>query len=193
MSSPLSSLTILWEDYSAPSPIVKFRSQENKQQVPPLRYAPVGMGLGCLRAADLFTPSLVGAPCFSRGSWTSVQRKSGPSSGMGFSPGFSRPAVKRMIKVEFSSATLKRCFPLLKQRAPTHLARLFRLSGPKQARDPRFSQPAPDPNQSAAPIFVIPSAAEGSAFFSVLTEPLLPPPSDRPLVLFLLQRPKPPR
>jgi hypothetical protein len=26
-------------------------------------------------AADLSIPNLVGAPCFSRGSWTSVQRK----------------------------------------------------------------------------------------------------------------------
>ena len=40
---------------------------------------------------------------------------------MGFSPGFSRPALKRMIKVELFPATLKRCFPLLKQRAPTKL------------------------------------------------------------------------
>jgi hypothetical protein len=34
---------------------------------------------------------------------------------------FLRPALKRMIKVELFSATLKRCFPLLKQRAPTIL------------------------------------------------------------------------
>ena len=40
---------------------------------------------------------------------------------MGFSPGFSRPALKRMINVELFPATLKRCFPLLKQRAPTKL------------------------------------------------------------------------
>src|ERR1700685_290226 len=40
---------------------------------------------------------------------------------MGFSPGFSRPALKRIIKVELFPATLKRCFPLLKQRAPTKL------------------------------------------------------------------------
>jgi hypothetical protein len=31
-----------------------------------------------------------------------------------FSPGFSRPALKRMIKVELFAATLKRCFPVLK-------------------------------------------------------------------------------
>jgi hypothetical protein len=31
---------------------------------------------------------------------------------------FSWPALKRRIKVELFSATLKRCFPLLKQRAP---------------------------------------------------------------------------
>jgi hypothetical protein len=29
------------------------------------------------------------------------------------------PALKRRIKVELFPATLKRCFPLLKQRAPT--------------------------------------------------------------------------
>jgi len=40
---------------------------------------------------------------------------------MGFSPGFSRPALKRIINVELFPATLKRCFPLLKQRAPTKL------------------------------------------------------------------------
>jgi hypothetical protein len=34
---------------------------------------------------------------------------------------FSRPALKRIIRVEYSPATLKRCFPLLKQRAPTRL------------------------------------------------------------------------
>jgi hypothetical protein len=33
--------------------------------------------------------------------------------------GFSRPALKGTIKIELFSATLKRCFPLLKQRAPT--------------------------------------------------------------------------
>jgi hypothetical protein len=32
---------------------------------------------------------------------------------------FSRPALKRMITVEHTPATLKRCFPPLKQRAPT--------------------------------------------------------------------------
>jgi hypothetical protein len=41
------------------------------------------------------------------------------SLGMGFSPGFPRPALKRTIEVELFSATLKRCFPLLKQGAPT--------------------------------------------------------------------------
>jgi hypothetical protein len=39
---------------------------------------------------------------------------------MGFSPGFSGPALKR-IKVELISATLERCSPLLKERAPTKL------------------------------------------------------------------------
>ncbi len=34
-------------------------------------------------------------------------------------PGFWRPALKRGIEVEFFSATLKRCSPLLKQGAPT--------------------------------------------------------------------------
>jgi hypothetical protein len=34
-------------------------------------------------------------------------------------PDFSRPALKRMIRVEHSVATLKRHCPLLKQRAPT--------------------------------------------------------------------------
>jgi peptidyl-prolyl cis-trans isomerase SurA len=34
-------------------------------------------------------------------------------------PGFLAPALKRTISVELFSATLKRCFPLLKQRAPT--------------------------------------------------------------------------
>jgi hypothetical protein len=38
-----------------------------------------------------------------------------------FSPGFSWPALKRMIKVEPFPATRKRCFPLLKQRDPTKL------------------------------------------------------------------------
>jgi hypothetical protein len=61
----------------------------------------------------------VGAPCFSRGSWTLVQRNCGSSLGMGLSPGFSGPALKRMVKVRLFIATLKRCFPLLKQRAPT--------------------------------------------------------------------------
>jgi hypothetical protein len=37
------------------------------------------------------------------------------------SPGFSRPALKRIVKVQPFSATLKRCSPLLKQRAPTKL------------------------------------------------------------------------
>jgi hypothetical protein len=32
-----------------------------------------------------------------------------------------RPALKRIIKVQLFSATLKRCSPLLKQRAPTML------------------------------------------------------------------------
>ena len=33
---------------------------------------------------------------------------------------FRGPALKRIIKVELFSATLKRCFPLLKQMAPTN-------------------------------------------------------------------------
>jgi hypothetical protein len=33
--------------------------------------------------------------------------------------GLLMPALKRTIKIEFFPATLKRCFPLLKQRAPT--------------------------------------------------------------------------
>jgi hypothetical protein len=33
--------------------------------------------------------------------------------------GLPRPALKRTIKIDFFLATLKRCFPLLKQRAPT--------------------------------------------------------------------------
>jgi hypothetical protein len=41
--------------------------------------------------------SLVGAPCFSRGSWTSVQRKAVHLLRTGFSPGFSRPMRKRTI------------------------------------------------------------------------------------------------
>src|ERR1700730_9061530 len=45
----------------------------------------------------------------------------------GFSPGFSKPALKRIIEVQFS-ATLKRCSPLLKQRAPTKLWAPFRFS-----------------------------------------------------------------
>jgi hypothetical protein len=32
-----------------------------------------------------------------------------------------RPALKRIIKVQLFSATLKRCSPLLKQKAPTML------------------------------------------------------------------------
>jgi hypothetical protein len=38
---------------------------------------------------------------------------------------FSGPALKRMIKIELFSATLKRCFPLLKQRDPTNIRGLF--------------------------------------------------------------------
>ena len=33
----------------------------------------------------------------------------------------SRPALRRLIEIELFLATLKRCFPLLKQRAPTTL------------------------------------------------------------------------
>jgi HlyD family secretion protein len=39
---------------------------------------------------------------------------------------FSRPALKRMIRVEDSPATLMHCFRLLKQRAPTQLGVRFR-------------------------------------------------------------------
>jgi hypothetical protein len=39
---------------------------------------------------------------------------------MGFSPGFSSPALKRMIKVELLCATLKLCFPLLTQGSHQH-------------------------------------------------------------------------
>src|SRR5258708_34256020 len=85
-----------------------------------------GTGLSvCMRtgkeAADLSAPSLVGAPCFSRGSWTSVQRKSVSFRREGFSPGFSRPSLKRIIKVELLCATLKALLPLLKQGTPTRL------------------------------------------------------------------------
>jgi hypothetical protein len=41
---------------------------------------------------------------------------------MGVSPGVLKPALKRTITTEFFSATLKRCFPLLKQRAPTGIS-----------------------------------------------------------------------
>ena len=68
-------------------------------------------------------------PASAGGSWTSVQRKSDfiPKR-TGFSPGFSRPALKRIIEVQLFSATLKRCSPLLKQRAPTKLAAPFKFS-----------------------------------------------------------------
>jgi hypothetical protein len=61
----------------------------------------------------------VGAPCFSRGSWTLVQRKASNSK-MGFSLGiFSTPALKRMIKVELFPGALKRSFPRINAGAPT--------------------------------------------------------------------------
>jgi hypothetical protein len=53
--------------------------------------------------------------------WTSVQRESDSIPQDGFCPGFARPALNRIIKVRLFSATLKRCSPLLKQRAPTML------------------------------------------------------------------------
>jgi hypothetical protein len=72
--------------------------------------------------ADLSIPSVVGAPCFSRGSWTSVQRKNRfIAKDWALALDLSRPALKRMITVEHSPAALKRCFLLLKQRAPTKL------------------------------------------------------------------------
>jgi hypothetical protein len=70
---------------------------------------------------------------------------------MGFSPGLLRPALKRMIKVEVFSATLKRCFPLLKQRAPTLLGAPFlsshaeALAPASRPMDALFSCPAPIP------------------------------------------------
>src|SRR3984957_17499869 len=64
--------------------------------------------------------NLVGAPCFSRGELDFSPAEERVIQRTGFSPGLSRPALKRMIKVELLSATLKRCFPLLKQRAPTN-------------------------------------------------------------------------
>jgi hypothetical protein len=47
---------------------------------------------------------------------------------MGFSPGFFEAHAKAHIKVQLFSVTLKRCSPLLKQRAPTKLASLFKFS-----------------------------------------------------------------
>jgi hypothetical protein len=43
---------------------------------------------------DIIHWNLVGAPCFSRGSWTSVQRKSIHSARTGFSPGFFESSAK---------------------------------------------------------------------------------------------------
>jgi peptidyl-prolyl cis-trans isomerase SurA len=53
-------------------------------------------------------------------------------------PGFLRPALKRILRVELFPATLKRCFPLLKQRAPTIWAILFAaiISAPAWAQQP---------------------------------------------------------
>ena len=42
----------------------------------------------------------MGAPCFSRGSWTSVRRKKFQLEGWASALGFRFPALKRMIKVD---------------------------------------------------------------------------------------------
>jgi hypothetical protein len=51
--------------------------------------------------------NLVGAPCFSRGSWTSGQRKSNSFRRTGFSPGFFEARAKALIEVQLFSATLE--------------------------------------------------------------------------------------
>jgi peptidyl-prolyl cis-trans isomerase SurA len=50
--------------------------------------------------------------------------------------GFLRPALKRTLRVELFPATLKRCFPLLKQRAPTVWTVLLAISAPAWAQQP---------------------------------------------------------
>jgi hypothetical protein len=97
----------------------KLDAAEDEQQVLPLRFAPVGMTL-LFRIGMLVTqtrsviPTVAkrsgGTCCFSLG----FSRRH-------FSPEFSRPALKRTIKVQLLCATLKRCSPLLKQGAPTKL------------------------------------------------------------------------
>jgi hypothetical protein len=51
--------------------------------------------------------NLVGAPCFSRGSWTSGQRKSNSFRRTGFSPGFFEASAKAHIEIQLFSATLE--------------------------------------------------------------------------------------
>jgi hypothetical protein len=73
---------------------------------------------------------LVEALCFSRGKLDFSPAEGRSKVRTGFSPGrFPRPALKRMINIKLFPATLKRCFPLLKQRASTKI---------------RFSRPYPD-------------------------------------------------
>jgi hypothetical protein len=72
-----------------------------------------------MEGADLSIPSVVGAPCFSRGAGLQSSGKNrfiAKDWALALDP--SRPALKRMITVQHSPATLKRCFPLLKQMAP---------------------------------------------------------------------------
>jgi hypothetical protein len=54
---------------------------------------------------------LVEAPCFSRGSWTLVQRKKESILKWALAPGFGFPALKRVIKIELFSGALKRSSP----------------------------------------------------------------------------------
>jgi hypothetical protein len=64
--------------------------------------------------------TVVGAPCFSRGELDlSPAEKRLLCKEWALALGPSMPALKRRIKAELFPATLKRCFPLLKQRAPT--------------------------------------------------------------------------
>jgi hypothetical protein len=51
--------------------------------------------------------NLVGAPCFSRGSWTSGQRKSNSFRRTGFSPGFFEASAKALIEIQLFCATLE--------------------------------------------------------------------------------------
>ena len=62
---------------------------------------------------------LVGAPCFSRGSWTLVQRKTQREKIVALATAFEGPALKRETKLQSSLRSAEALLPRVHAGAPT--------------------------------------------------------------------------